>query len=381
MTDEENKEIELPPFPKVELKCATSKIKIGLGVGSLCFAVFIILFHAIPVPATAFWVALAAYTFLTSPRGLTLDGDWLHVRWLAWSKSYHLSSLEGVYLSEYLDVTAVVACFRDKAPLLLPFWNRFPGARDDDKFRVAAHLSRIGSRNSRTEAKSYEHGEITVTMHHNRLTRALVVMEIGILFAIAAMAYYLYAYKWKITPNLLWATPAVVVATMLTVRYVTLFFRPGVSFAINGARRLGRLGAEKVRDNTVQAALEAGDLFGLAVHPRLIIASPKGEINRVQLDGDFTSFFLALRLLQKWPEERFFKRVNVFHPRRAEDADNRLTREIRKKLWREVEALKKARGRKVEGGGISILKRGEPFHPLAHPRDLYDSVYELLGSE
>jgi hypothetical protein len=381
MANEKIEELNLPPFPKVELKCATSKIKIGLGVGSLCLGLFILCFHAIPVPDTAFWVALAAYTFLTSPRKLILDGEWLHVHWLAWSKSYYLSSLEGVYLSEYLDVTAVVACFRDKAPVLLPFWNRFPGARDDDKFRVAAHLSRTGARNSKIEAKSYEQGEITVTMHHNRVTRALFVMAIGILFAIAALAYYLYAYKWKITPNLFWAGPAVVVAAVLTIRYIMLFLRPGISLAINGARRLGRFGAEKEKDDTIQAALEAGDLFGLAVHPRLIIASPQGEINRVQLDGDFTSFFLALRLLQKWPEERFFKRVNVFHPKHGEDADDRLTREIRKKLWREVDALKKTRGGKVEGAGLSILKRGEPFHPLAHPDDLYDSVYELLGSE
>jgi len=263
--------------------------------------------------------------------------------------------------------------------VLLPFWNRFPSSRDDDKFRVAAHLSRIGSKNSAAEVKAYERGEVKLEMQHNRLMRALFIMAIGVMFAVASVAYYLYANKWKVTGDMAWSGPAILIALILTTRYVILFFRPGAAVALNGAKLLGRLGSDEELDSNVQAALEAGNFHGIAVHPRLVVVSTEYGKRMIHIDADFTSFFIALRLLQKWPDERFFKRVNVFHAKASEAADNRLTREIRKKMWREKDALKKLRS--VKRGGMSLLKHSEPFHPLADPDELYDSVMELLGSE
>ncbi|MHC4661134.1 MAG: hypothetical protein ACYS8W_05540, partial [Planctomycetota bacterium] len=346
---------------------------------ALAWSFILFCLHTIPTPDVALWILLAAYSLLLNPRKAILEGEWLHVHWLAWRKSYHLASLEGVYLEENFDINRAVICLRDAQPVKLPLWRNFPGSSQDDRFRVAAHLSRIASKNTHSEAGGYERGGVRLNMHHNRLVRALGFMALGVVFTAGTLACFLYRNEWKATGDLFYAAPAVVFAMAYGVWFVFLFFRPGAQITADGARITTRFGPEEGEIEPADAELSGGNFNGLAVSPRLVVAAKGDKSGKVALAADYSSVFLALRLMQKWPPGSFTSHIAPFQSKHAEDANDQLTREFRKKMDKLIFERKReglaATGKKSR----RRMTRVEPFHPLADPGDFFDSVEEMLG--
>jgi hypothetical protein len=425
----------------MELSCPLRWVPIALLIVLLAHGIifFELAKKAIPpladfitAPVTA--LILIAWVLLV-PRRFWIDGGSLVVARLFSKQDYPLLAVQGVYLKTMPALISMVVCFSDRNPVSIPLWYAFPGSKDDDRFRLAAHFSRLASRNSFQESENLLGGTVCIEPRHGSSRFALMYllvpavffivlfvlpglgiipplfepfMEMLIVISAVFMLGFLIAFIIKNTDETMrclngclisvfafyfFVTLAAsveesmpenagemqksVAGLLITVLFITLFLynylRKGVIVSPEGMTVTGGFGRRPGYSNIVSVRIFSEEFHRIPVNPQIIIRPEGIHSPAIRLRPGYTMFFPAMRIFSLLHHRYLTMNITpVGESRRTGTSVNAKSIEARRKLLEIYPEMKKIHA--------TDIRLDEEFHPLARPDGLMDSVTELCAT-